>query len=75
MLIITDLPESQPVTEKSQLLNLYIQLCRNQQQLRAIGKGHLIPASLLELAQITAALRFHHRVCDAELSHALEVHS
>lgn len=77
MLIINDLPEVQEsmpesaASQKKKLLDLYARLHRAQ----AVLPADLLPCSALETAQLSAALRFHHRVGDFELRHAVEVRS
>jgi hypothetical protein len=79
MVIITDLPDSPEVQEvmpekpasKDQLLNLYAQ---HRHAMEALP-DKLLPCAMLELGQLSAALRFHHNVCDSELLYAVEVRS
>jgi hypothetical protein len=78
MLIINDLPEVQePMSEpelvatKDDLLNLYAKLRHAQ----AVMPAEFLKSSVLELGQLSAALRFHYHVCDTELLYAIEVRS
>ena len=73
---ILDSPEPQetmpePVASKDQLLNLYAQ----HRLAMAALPDDLLSCAVLELGQLSAALRFHHHVCDTELFYAIEVRS
>jgi hypothetical protein len=78
-MIITDLPDSPEVQElmpekpasKDELLNLYAQHRHAMAEL----PDKLLPCAMLELGQLSAALRFHYHVCDTELFYAIEVRS
>ena len=79
LIIITDLPDSpevqepmpEPVASKDALLNLYAQ----HRHAMAALPTEFLDCAILELGQLSAALRFHHHVCDAELLYAIEVRS